>query len=250
MSTVKLFFLLSLLCLMTKGYADTINVAAIDWCPQICVNGANAGYTVDLIKKVYEKGSYDLKIDIFPWSRAIKYVSEGKYDALLAPAKKEAPHLVFPRFGVGLQTMCFFTSAKNTWKYSGEDSLSSMQIGIAFDTSVEELNGYIKKHPEQFQFQPYHERYVAQNAGKILKGRIDAFLFTKNTTQHELKKAGLEKGIQNAGCVSQADIYLAFTADKEKSEGIDRAVRFFDFRMEHLIQSGFVDTLHRQYDIK
>jgi len=250
MFTLIRYIIVCLVLTIPFGYAQTIKVAAIDWCPQICVNESYEGYTVDLIKKVYEKGAHKLEIDVFPWSRAIKYVSDGKYDALLAPAKKEAPHLIFPSYGVGIQRMCFFTSAKNTWMYTGEDSLTAMQVGIAFDTSIEELNQYIKEHPQQFQFQPYHERYVAQNAGKVLKGRIDAFLFTKNTTLFELKKAGLEGAIKNAGCVSQADIYLAFTADKRKTANVVKASSFFESRMKYLIQSGYVDKLHQKYGIK
>ena len=78
--------------------AETIKIAAIDWCPQICINEESPGYTVELIKKIFQNSEYTVNIDIFPWTRAIKYVSEGRYDALLAPAKKEAPHLIFPNF--------------------------------------------------------------------------------------------------------------------------------------------------------
>jgi len=250
MKVIKSFLILCFVFCTTELYAaTTIKVAAIDWCPQICVNEVNAGYTVDLIKRVYENSEYQLQIDIFPWSRAIKYVSEGSYDALLAPAKKEAPQLVFPQFSVGLQRMCFFTAINDPWVFSGENSLVNKQVGIAFDTSIEELNSYIKKHEKQFQFQPYHERYVAQNANKVLKGRIDTFLFTKNTTLLELKKAGLAGSIKNAGCVSKAAIYLAFTPHKGKQKVVANAVKYFDAQVERLVESGYVDKLHQQYDI-
>jgi len=230
-------------------YAQTIKIAAIDWCPQICIDTVKPGYTIELVKRVFEKSEYQVEIDIFPWSRAIKYVSEGKYDALLAPAKKEAPHLVFPRFGVGLQRMCFFNSVNDPWLFSGEKSLLNKQVGIAFDTSIEELNNYIKKHSNQFQFQPYHERYVTQNARKVLKGRIDSFLFTKNTTMLELRNAGFEGEIKNAGCVSQANIYLAFTPNKNKAKEVESAVIFFDSQLEKLVRSGYIDKLYQKYNI-
>jgi len=229
--------------------AQSIKIAAIDWCPQICVNEPNAGYTVDLINKVFEDSPYKLEIDILPWSRGLKYVLEGSYDALLAPAKKEAPLLKFPKFGVGQQRMCFFTDAKDEWTYTGEASLSNKHIGIASDSSIEELNPYIEKHPRQFQFQPYHERYVVQNAQKVKKGRIDAFLFTKNTTQYTLKKSGLDGLFKNSGCVSQADIYLAFTPITSQEELIAKVIIMFDSRMASLIQSGYVEQLYKQYQI-
>jgi ABC-type amino acid transport substrate-binding protein len=230
--------------------AETIKVAAIDWCPQICIDEDKRGYTVDLINKIFHGSEYKVEIDIFPWTRAIKYVSDGKYDALLAPAKKEAPHLTFPSFPIGYQRMCFFTDAKSTWRYENKYSLEDMQIGIAIDTSIEELNGYIQKHPEQFQYQPYHERYVAQNAGKVLKKRIDAFLFTNNTTRYELKKEKLDNKIRNAGCVSEAEIFLAFTSVNQRKQHINKMISYFNNQMAQLIKAGDINKVHQNYGIE
>ncbi|WP_289847705.1 hypothetical protein [Pseudoalteromonas sp. C2R02] len=43
--------------------------------------------------------------------------------------------------------MCFFSSVDSDWQYQGASSLSDMQIGIGNDTSIEELNDYVKTHP-------------------------------------------------------------------------------------------------------
>jgi len=235
---------------ITTTYANTIKIAAIDWCPQICLDVDKPGYTVDLIKEVFKDSKYTLVIDVFPWTRAIQLVSNGHYDALLAPAKKEAPNLIFPDIAVGYQQMCFFTDKKNTWLYTGENSLKDMQIGIANDTSIEELNNYINKHPTQFQYQPYHERYVMQNAGKVLKKRIDAFLFTKNTTAYVLKKEGLNHKIRNAGCVSQTKIFLAFTPLPKKKTQINEVIKYFDNNMKMLIETNVTNTIFDKYDIE
>ena len=242
--------LLFLLLHIQTTQAETIKVAAIDWCPQICTDEENPGYTVDLIKKIFQNSEYTVEIDIFPWTRAIKYVSDGKYDALLAPAKKEAPHLVFPNFPVGFQQMCFFTDANNTWQYKNEQSLQGMQIGIAIDTSIEELNAYIQKHPEQFQYQPYHERFLAQNVNKVLKKRIDAFIFTNNTTLYELNNENIYHKIRNAGCVSKAEIFLAFTPVTTKKARINKMIKYFNHRMAVLVKSGDIKQIHRKYGIQ
>jgi len=244
------YIILFLLFHIQTAQAKTVKIAAIDWCPQICINETKPGYTVELIKKIFEDSEYTIEIDIFPWTRAIKYVSEGRYDALLAPAKKEAPHLIFPDFPVGYQEMCFFTDVKNTWQYKNEQSLQGMQIGIANDTSIEELNGYIQKHPEHFQFQPYHERFVAQNVHKLFKKRIDAFIFTKNTTLHELKKENVHNKIRNAGCVSKAEIFIAFTPITPKKTYITNVMNYFNNRMAILVKSGDIKIIHDKYGIK
>ncbi|MFT5295001.1 MAG: polar amino acid transport system substrate-binding protein [Colwellia sp.] len=74
----------------SASVSKTIRIAAIDWCPQVCINQPIEGYTVELIRKVFEESDFELVIDIYPWSRAIKYVTNGEYDALLSPAKKRS----------------------------------------------------------------------------------------------------------------------------------------------------------------
>ena len=229
---------------------NVIKIAAIDWCPQICVNENIDGYTVELVEHIFKDSGYEIVIDILPWSRAIMYVTDGSYDALLSPAKKEAPHLIYPELGVGKQRMCFFVANDSNWIYKDETSLKGMQFGIANNTSIEELNNYINNHPRQFHFQPYHERYVLQNAQKVLRNRIDAFIFTQNTTHYELSKTALTDQIKNAGCVSEADIYIAFTPIAPKKHKINQLVSIFNKQMKRLVANGQVSQIYKAYGIK
>lgn len=230
--------------------AETIKVSAIDWCPQICSDPEKPGYVIELVKQIYSDSKYQLDIKIYPWSRAIKNVRDGNADALLSPAKAEAPDLLFPKYGVGKQRMCFFTSKDSVWQYNGPDSLSNLQIGIAKDTSIEELNEYLKTHPEQFQFQPYHERYVIQNAYKLDKHRIDTFLFTENTTRYILTQADEWDRYRKAGCVSEAIIYMAFTPVNTNPQRVREMIDFFDTQMLKINKTRFFSELIIKYGLQ
>lgn len=227
----------------------TITIAAIDWCPQICYQDTHKGYVVDLVKEVFKGTQYNLEIQIYPWSRAIKLVNSGKVDALLSPAKAEAPQLLFPATEVGKQQMCFFTSINSDWTYSNTESLKDKIIGIAKDTSIEELNDYVKLNPQQFQYQPYHERYIIQNAHKLDKKRMDTFLFTKNSTIYELKKLNEWHKYRLAGCVSQANIYMAFSPIKSDDKDIIAMMKVFDHQMERLKKTSFIPHLMTKYGL-
>jgi len=227
----------------------TIKIAAIDWCPQICYQGILQGYIIELVKEVFKGTQYQLEIQIYPWSRAIKLVNNGEADALLSPAKAEAPQLLFPEIEVGNQQMCFFTTINSNWTYSGIDSLVGKAIGIATDTSIEELNDYVKLNPQQFQYQPYHERYVIQNAHKLDKNRTDTFLFTKNSTIYELKKFNEWHKYRLAGCVSKAKIYMAFSPVKSINKDISAMIKVFDQQMEKLNKTSFIPHLMAKYDL-
>lgn len=245
-------FLLSLslfISCFTHAQSKTIRIAAIDWCPQICVGKQEQGYVVDIVKEVYKDSGYKLEIEFLPWSRAIKYVLSGKADALLSPAKAEAPELLYPNNPVGAQTMCFYTEKSSNWTYQGRDSLAGLQIGIAIDTSIEELNDYVATHPEQFQFQPYHERFILQNAGKLTKRRMDTFLFTQHSTQYELQNAGQWENYREAGCVSRASIYMAFSPAGCKQRRIGEMVSMFEQRMTALEKTGFIKSTMEKYGL-
>lgn len=226
-----------------------IKVNAIDWCPQICLSKEKPGYVVELVEEVFKNTDYQLNIQIYPWSRAIKNVTEGKADALLSPAKSEAPQLLYPQTPVGFQQMCFFNLADNTWHYQGISSLAGQQIGIANDTSIEELNDFVKSHPEQFQFQPYHERYISQSLAKLEKKRMDSFLFTKNSTLFSLFSNKKSEKFKVAGCVSKAPIYMAFSPSPTKQAQISQMMVQFDNQLLKLQKTGYTEKLMKKYHL-
>ncbi|MEW6990320.1 substrate-binding periplasmic protein [Colwelliaceae bacterium 6441] len=249
MRALLIITLLTFSFLSKETQSETITIAAIDWCPQICPKKQEQGYVVDFVKEIFKDSEYQLEIQYFPWSRAIKQVLSGKVDALLSPAKAEAPSLLFPQHEVGVQKMCFFTKVDSQWTYLDVASLKGLQVGIAIDTSIEELNSYVVEHLEQFQFQPYHERYILQNAGKLQKNRIDTFLFTKNSTIYELMQAGIWQNYREAGCVSEAKIYMAFTPEQSSRAKVKALIEYFDRRAELLNHSSYIQQLMQNYHL-
>ena len=231
-------------------HQKTIKIAAIDWCPQLCIEQPVKGYVYDIVEKVYQRANYKLVIDYFPWSRAIKLVRNGSYDALLSPAKKEAPDLIYPTTPVGVQQMCFFVGSRSQWRYEDIRSLAGLRIGMATDVSIEELNTFMHSNLAQFQFQPYNDRYVEQSVKKVLKKRVDTFLFTKNTTLFELRRLGLEKQIQEVGCVSKANIYIAFSPIKKNQHHVAQLINVYEAQMASILNSGSLHEILKKYGIE
>lgn len=229
--------------------AQQIKVAAIDWCPQICPQASEKGYIIETIDAVFEGSAYQLTIDYFPWSRAIKGVEDGSLHLLLAPAKKEAPHLIYPEQPVGFQQMCFFTQEDSNWEYTGPNSLLNQRVGIAQDTSIVELNEWRLKHPEVFQYLPYHERFIKQNVGKLNKQRIDSFIFTRNSTNYLLKSENISN-VRNAGCVSKEPVYAAITPALNSNIDTQALKSFIDKRLLALENKGKITEIKRKYSVE
>lgn len=240
----------SVFAISQENQKSTIRIAAIDWCPQICPNSLQKGYVLDIVESVYSPDRFELDIQFFPWSRAIKVVRDGTFHVLLSPAKDEAPDLIYPHRSVGKQQMCFFVNASDPWFFDGVNSLHGLSIGMAQDTSIEELNEYRRQFPEQFQLQPYLKRFVKQNVLKMQKGRIDTFLFTRNTTLFDLASLGLADSVREAGCVSEADIFVAFTPQQEHEAFVQTLADLFDKRMLTLKNTDQLASILAVYGIR
>ncbi|MCP4351526.1 MAG: transporter substrate-binding domain-containing protein [Desulfobacterales bacterium] len=245
---IALLSCLFLLIGIESACAETLKIASIDWCPQLCSGKKYAGYVTDTVKTIFKKSPYELEIKTYPWSRSIYMVRNGDAHALLAPARAEAPDLLYPENKIGIQRMCFFTKAGSEWKYSGIESLKDLQIGIATDSSVEELNSYISQNKRQFQFMPYNNTYVEKSLKKLDKGRFDTFLFTYNTTMYKMRELG--KKVRPAGCVSSANIYMAFSPDKSQTARIQRMMKYFDEKMSELKRSGKIGQIMNSYSLE
>lgn len=241
--------LLLLTCAYQTRAESTYQIAEIDWCPQICPNNnTQSGYVSEIIELITAEVPGDFKRMDFPWSRAIKLVHEGRAFALSAPAKKEAPELFYPNIPVGIQKMCFFVRKGTQWVYEGPSSLTNLQIGVAKDASLEELNAYMHEHPEQFQLQPYHGRFLKQNINKLMKRRYDAFVFSRNSTLLELKRLNLLGKIKSAGCISEAPVYVAFSSAVNYLKTSKHISKKFDTAMLRLAESGQLDTILSKYN--
>lgn len=250
---MKKLALVLLLLLSQYTSADgekTVRVAAIDWCPQLCLHQEENGYILDIVKEVFIGTGYKISIEVYPWSRALALTKAGNVEAVLAPARAEAPNLLYPEYEVGTQSMCFFTEKTNPWRYLSTDSLNDLQFGIATDTSIEELNQYVGDNPQQFQFQPYFGGYIHQQARKVMKGRIDAFLFTKNSTVYELSRLGLMSKFKISGCVSNTNVYMAFSSNPERESTIRPLIELFDSRMEMIRGSDRIPNIMQKYGLK
>ncbi|WP_419905404.1 hypothetical protein [Kiloniella sp.] len=226
-----------------------LRIASIDWCPQLCPNGVNEGYVLDTVREVFSDSPYEIEVTAYSWTRAIRLTRLGKVHALLSPAKPEAPDLLYPEQEVGTQKMCFFVKASSPWKYDGVKSLVNKKIGIAIDTSIEELNSYIGDHKDRFYFSPYGSDYLPHSFNLIENNRLDSFIFTYNSTIYALQQRKLLGQIKSAGCVSSAKIYLAFSPELKQREFVFEAMRYFDQRMYELVQKGRIPKIMQTYGL-
>lgn len=242
-------FIVIILSSSRSAFAESIHVAAIDWCPQLCTDDDKPGYVQEIAELVFKGSEYTLLIETFSWSRAIHQVKVGASFALLSPAKAEAPSLIYPKNEIGVQRMCFFIPQDVGWRYDNTDSLKGLRIGIASDASIEVFNPFI--HDKEFNFQSMHydQDFITKNIKMIEANRLDAFIFTQNTTQHQLNEMGLLQNYINAGCVSEEKIYMALTNVETQMSKVAAVKDFFDTRIIELYKSGEINKILKKYRV-
>ncbi len=177
-------------------------------------------------------------------------VRSGKMHALLAPTKKEAPNLLFPKHEIGTQKMCFFHRSNIDWKFSGVESLQGMRIGIVNDVYIKELAQYQADNPDQFHISSYYDgSYIDRSLRMLTADRLDTFIFTYNSTQPHIQNSGLTEKIKAAGCLEDTKVYMAFSPAKHLSDDVTALMHFYDSGIERLLNEGVIQQILSRYQI-
>ncbi len=231
------------------AHAETIEIAAIDWCPQLCTNEERQGFILDIVKEVYANSEFNLSINFYPWPRAVASVENGRADILLSPTKNEAPDLLFPDSEVAVQMVCFFTKSDSSWSYTGLPSLKGIKASAHRDGYFGEIDDYMKDNKKQFQYTVGDGNYIPNNLKKMDAGRIDAMLFTKNSVMNEIESNGVSDNYRQAGCVTSEKVYVAFSNNSRNAEAVQSMKDFFDKRMIELRSNGTISAIMGKYGL-
>ena len=191
---------------------QTINIATIDWCPQICpTSGEKPGYLIEITEKIFPSPQYKIRYNITSWSRAIANVEKGVDDILLSPSKAEAPNLLYHQTPIAKQAHCFYSLKSNPWRYEDISSLQDLKLIIYDQHSYQDLlKEYLDTNPPDLIKMPYTDSYISASVKMLKRDRADAFLFTRNSVRYYLTNSG-ETQIQEGACIKTDDLWLALS---------------------------------------
>ncbi|MCP3923768.1 MAG: transporter substrate-binding domain-containing protein [Desulfobacterales bacterium] len=81
---MKRFLLLFLLLpLNLSGAEKHVTAATLEWAPYIGKTLPNKGYVHEITVTAFKRSSYSVKINFYPWARAVYLVEKGNNDVLL-----------------------------------------------------------------------------------------------------------------------------------------------------------------------
>jgi len=100
-----------------------------------------------------------------------------------------------------------------------------------------------------FFVQPYSDAYIQDSINMLYAKRVNSFLFTYNTTLHIMRSMGVEDEVRSAGCVSNANVYLAFSPDQRVATEVADMKAFFDATMTRFKADGGVAKIMKHYEL-
>lgn len=253
----RLLFLIAIVFFSSPALAGTTIYVSIDeWCPYICLNKEHTGlaadapgYYVDIIDAIFPSRGYDVEYVVRPWKRALQETRSGALNAILSPAKKEAPDFVFPEEELAHLCWCFYTKSR-TWAYRGVESLKNQIVGyLEGNRFNNELDAYLRRNRDNPQkVQAVHGlNFLDINKNKLLQGRITVFIEESATTDHYLSEHDLDEDVVKAGCIGCRHMYMGFSPAREESA---EYAAIFSSGLRELRRSGRLDVILSRYGLK
>lgn len=225
MHRVAPFVLVLGLLFSASARAETITIAADQWCPYNCEpNSEKPGLMIEIAQKAFAKHDITIEYHVMPWTRAIEQARAHKHTAIVGASKRDAPDFIYPSIPQGWTRNSFYTKADSTWKFTGVGSLSAISLGVIANYSYnEELDAYIEKHRNNRRFVQSisSDNGLEINIKKMLADRIGAIIEGDYVMAYTLAKNGWSDKVKHVGSMppSEADdLFIAFSPKEPKAK--------------------------------
>lgn len=230
----------------THASTDTIAVSAIDWCPFICPDSTEKpGILVEYSQEIFRRAGIDMKHKIYSWSRAIQNVESGRSDAILSPAKHEAPGLVYPKSNIGAQRFCFFTTPKSEWSFTSPQDVSDVRLAYPRNTLTPEIAPFVNQETSR----EISGQFLKRAFKSLYSGKADVVYFSYYSTLDLLNKTQKIHSVRLAGCIERSEIYLAFSPNPKNTERSQRLMSAFETGIASLSDNTFINSLLKKYQL-
>lgn len=207
--------------------AETVTIAADEWCPYNCAPASeHPGFMIEIARQAFKKHNIDVEYKILPWSRAVSATRKNKYTAIVGATSGDAPDFVFPVYAQGLSIMGFYTHKQSSWTYKNMYSLSDVTLGAISDYSYsDEVDAYIETHKKDRRLVQLvsGEKALELNVKKLRNKRVDAVIEDINVLGNFLTETDQESALREAGILDyrrgykEQLLYVAFSPKHPKA---------------------------------
>lgn len=241
--------LLLCLCLLASAATagESLRIVGPDyWCPFSCkVGAAQEGFTIDILRAIFEPLGYRLEFSNANYSRALQQVRSGLSDAIPSVLKAEAADFVFPKLPISRNRFCVYASPDSQWSYQSPADLYERQIGLiqGYDYG-RDLSVWFADHPQQLSILAGDD-LVQRMAAMLGLQRLDGFIEEENLVAFVQRQQPQLK-LRKAGCTPPIYGFLGLAAANPQAPQISRE---FDAGLRRLRHSGELAQILARYGV-
>ena len=216
---LRLFAYILALCTPISTSAElpqTLRLAATDWCPYSCNSENQPGIVTEYITQMLAPYNINVKVQILPWSRAIRNANKGDVAGLLTAVPSEAPDLRFTTVPTMSYRVCFFSREESDWSFNTSTSLENRTLGASLNYSYgEEVDPYIQKNNDnRFVYLISGDDKIARFSAMLRSNRLDSFIEDQYVAEWKMNKLKVKPdGIKNSGCLPSHPFFFAINPD-------------------------------------
>lgn len=231
----------------TRALAETITLAADDWCPYTCdPKSDRPGFMIEIARIVFAKHGYKVRYKFLPWARAVEETRLGYSDAIVGAMRDEVPGFVLPSMETGHSRDSFF-SRGGLIQYTGPTSLKGHSVGTAIGYSYGAITNKILSSPHINVIPQSGNMPVRKNITKLIMGRLDLVLGDEIVVQDILRSMNMDDLIFPVGSPEPGeDIYIAFSPANDKSK---LYADILSKGVKQLRKSGELQKILRKYGV-
>lgn len=233
------------------AFTEEITLVADSWCPYNCdPESDRPGYLIELATKIYGEHDISVRYEILPWQRAISFVREGRYTALVGPGLTETPDFIFPKQPLAHIQHVFFTSLESRWQYTDYASLNNIKLGVIKAYSYGDLlESYIEpnSHDNERLTILHGDDELGRLIGLLNENKINAFVEERSIVEYFLKNSAASPKLRVAGVADEEGIYIAFSPKIKNSK---RYAELLAEGVKEMRENGELIQLMNKYSIQ
>ncbi len=205
-------------------------------------NGVTSGIDADIIREVCQRLEIVPEFKEYPWKRALRYVKEGRADAIFSLFKTpdREKFLYYPALSINTEKNILFTLKENDYSVNRLSDLKDKTVGMVAGNS----------YGAEFDACEWIKKDIVSDVELLLKkqarGRTDFSVINELVGMHIVRKLGLDSKIRKLNyVVGEGPLYVAFSKAKGKKsrELADK----FSAVLSQLKEEGFLQKNLKKY---
>lgn len=243
-----------LLCTLTLPAAQEIIIATQNYAPYVCwPNSRNyPGFLPELLKKIYPKPQYNLKIISQGWQWSRSNLQRQRVHAIIGMTKADDPHLIYPRTPAFSTRYALYLPVDSGFRYTRANDLRLlMKKGLLRDDSVtDDLDRFTQEHGKDGTIVFYNNpNDAARMVQDMLDGKIDAFITTTASAEWAFSRRRdfpETQIVRHCTFGEPQTYYIGFSNARKESRALAKR---FDDEMKKLVKTRFYFELRKKYGL-